>query len=39
MAPVLVAVKNASSIFCRWANSSLRRSAIAELPTVDVSQF
>ena len=39
MAPVLVAVKNASSIFCRCANSSLRRSAMAELPTVDVSQF
>ncbi len=39
MAPVLVAVKNASSIFCRWANRSPRRSAIAELPIVEVSQF
>ena len=39
IAPVLVAVKNASSIFCRCANRSLRRSAIAELPIVEVSQF
>ena len=39
IAPVLVAVKNASSIFCRCANRSPLRSAIAELPIVDVSQF
>ena len=33
IAPVFVAVKNASSIFWRWANRLPRRSAIAELPT------
>ena len=36
IAPVLVAVKKASSIRCRWANSALRRSAIAELPILVV---
>ena len=39
IAPVLVAVKKASSIFCRCAKRSLRRSAIAELPIVLVSRF
>ena len=32
MVPVLVPVKKASSIRCRWANRSLRRSAMAALP-------
>ena len=39
MCPVFVAVKNASSIVCRCANRRIRRSAMAELPTVAVSQF
>jgi hypothetical protein len=39
IAPVLVAVKKASSIFCRCAKRSPRRSAIAEFPMVLVSRF
>jgi hypothetical protein len=33
MAPVRVAVKNARSMRCRWANSRPRRSAITRLPS------
>lgn len=36
--PVLVRVKNASSMFCRWSNMRTRRSPATRLPTLDVSQ-
>ena len=38
MTPVLVRVKNPSSIACRWSNSRTRRSPVTALPTVEVSQ-
>jgi hypothetical protein len=36
MIPVLVRVKNASSIFCKWPNSRTRSAPITLLPTVAV---